>query len=167
MKLTIVMAITADGKIARNSMEFVDWTGKADKQYFVSITRKAGVMIMGSKTFDSIGKILPGRKSVVISTDASRTSDHPDLEFTDKSPKQILTDLETQEFKSATLIGGSIINTLFMEQGLVDEIHLTMVPLLFGTGLSLFNKALNAQMELIDVKTIEKNCLLLRYQVNR
>jgi len=165
MKLTLVMAVTADGKIARHSNEAIDWTGKADKKYFVSVTRKAGVMIMGSKTFDMIGKVLPGRKSIVITRDPARVSHHPDLEYTDKTPEQILTSLKARGYKAATLVGGAMINTLFMEKGLVDEIHLTVVSILFGTGLSLFNKEIDVQMELVDKQILEKDCLLLRYRV--
>lgn len=165
MKVTLVMAVTADGKIARNSMEFVNWTGKADKKYFVSITKKAGVMIMGSKTYDTIGKVLPERKTIVMTKDKTRVSDHVDLEFTDQPPQEILNDLQARGYKFATLIGGSIVNTLFMEQDLVEEVHLTMVPLLFGAGLSLFNKTLEIKMELLDIQTIEKDCLLLKYRV--
>ncbi len=33
MEVILLMAMTLDGKIARDSLELVDWTGKADKQY--------------------------------------------------------------------------------------------------------------------------------------
>lgn len=167
MKVILVMAMTADGIIARNSMELVDWSGKADKQYFVKVTKKAGAMIMGSKTFDTIGRALPGRKSIVMTRDKTRKSDNSDLVFTDQSPKQILDGLKSDGFSQAALIGGAIINSIFMEQGLVDEIHLTIVPLLFGKGLSLFNKSLDTKMELMDVSGLEKGSFLLKYKVIR
>ncbi|MBF0204054.1 MAG: dihydrofolate reductase, partial [Desulfamplus sp.] len=72
MKVILVMAMTLDGKIARHSMEPVDWTGKADKKKFVEITKKAGAVIMGSTTFDTIGKRLPNRKNIVMTRNASR-----------------------------------------------------------------------------------------------
>ncbi len=50
MEVILLMAMTLDGKIARTHSELVDWTGKKDKQYFVTVTRDAGVVIMGSKT---------------------------------------------------------------------------------------------------------------------
>lgn len=165
MKLILIMAVTADGRIARTSREVVDWTGKADKKYFVSVTRRAGVMIMGSTTFDMIGKVLPGRKSVVMTNNPDRVSDDPNLVYTDQTPEQILLDLEKQGYTSATVIGGSIVNSLFMAKGLVDEVHLTVVPLMFGSGLGLFNRDLDIKLELIDFKAIEKDCLLLRYKV--
>ena len=167
MKVILLMALTADGLIARGSMELVDWTGKADKKYFVHITRKAGVMIMGSKTFDTIGKVLPGRKNIVMTRDKTRISQDRDLIFTSQTPGQIVNDLKVQGFESIALIGGSVINTLFIKENLIDEIHVTIVPRLFGNGLSLFNESLDIRLELLDVMGIEKGHVLLRYAVKK
>ena len=165
MKVILLMAVTADGMIARDSMQLVDWTGNADKKYFVHITREAGVMIMGSKTFDTIGKVLPGRKNIVLTTDKKRISQDTDLIFTDQTPVQILEDLAAQGFTSVTLIGGAVINTLFMKDNLIDEIHLTVVPRFFGKGLSLFDKPLDICLELLDVRKINETHVLLKYRV--
>ncbi len=72
MKVILIMAMTLDGKIARHSLEPVDWTGKADKRKFVEITKQAGAVIMGSATFDTIGKVLKGRKNIVMTRNPSR-----------------------------------------------------------------------------------------------
>ncbi|MBU1193406.1 MAG: dihydrofolate reductase family protein [Proteobacteria bacterium] len=165
MDVILIMAMTADGKIARNSMELIDWTGKADKKYFVEKTKEIGVMIMGSKTFDTIAKILPGRKSIVMTRDKTRTSNHPDLVFTDKSAEEILMDLENQGFASAALIGGSMINSVFMEKQLIDYIHVTVVPRIFGKGLSLFDMSFDVTLDLEDTRIIEDGCIVLKYKV--
>jgi dihydrofolate reductase len=165
MKVILLMAVTADGMIARNSMQLIDWTGKADKQYFVDITRKAGAMIMGSKTFDTIGTVLPGRKNIVMTRDKKRKSQDKNLIFTDQTPGQILTDLASQGFDCATLIGGSMVNTVFMTENRIDEIHITIVPRVFGRGLALFNETLDTQLELLGVKEIGEGHVLLRYRV--
>lgn len=167
MKLILLMAVTADGMIARNSMELINWTGKADKKYFVHITRKAGVMIMGSKTFDTIGKVLPGRKNVVLTRDKTRESQDPDLIFTDQPPKEIIKELKSQAFKTATLIGGAMTNTLFIKESLIDEIHVTVVPKLFGKGMALFNEFLDISLALLDVTKIDDGCILLKYRVKK
>jgi len=167
MKVILVMAVTADGMIARNSMQLVDWTGKADKKYFIHITREAGAMIMGSKTFDTIGKILPGRKNIVMTRDKTRISQDRGLIFTDQSPGEIVKDLQAEGFESAALIGGSVVNTLFMKENLINEIHVTIVPRLFGKGLSLFNKSLDARLELLDVREIDNSHVLLKYLVKK
>ncbi len=165
MKVILLMAVTADGMIARSSKELINWTGKADKKYFVQITKQTGVMIMGSNTFDTIGKVLPGRKNIVMTRDKTRVSNHSDLVFTDKDPDKILKDIEDQGFTSVAIIGGAVINTLFMKKQLIDEIHVNIVPRMFGKGLNLFEQSLDAKLALLDVKTIEDNCVLLKYQV--
>jgi dihydrofolate reductase len=165
MKIILLMAMTADGMIAKNSMQPVDWTGKEDKQYFVRITREAGVMIMGSKTFDTIGRVLPGRKNIVMTRDKKRQSNDPDLMFTDQAPVQIVNDLALQGFTSVALIGGSVVNTLFIKERLIDEIHVTLVPRLFGKGLALFSESLDIELELLDVEKITKAHVLLKYKV--
>ena len=167
MKVILLMAVTADGMIARNSMQTIDWTGKADKKYFVHITKKAGVMIMGSKTFDMIGSVLPERKNIVMTRDKTRKSHDKDLIFTDNSPGLILKELYAQGFKSAVLIGGSIVNTLFLQENLIDEIHVTIVPRLFGQGLSLFGKSFDTKLELINIGELGNGHILLKYQVEK
>jgi len=167
MKVILLMAVTADGMIARNSMQKIDWTGKVDKKYFVCITREAGAMIMGSKTFDTIGKVLPGRKNIVMTKDKTRISRDRDLIFTSQIPGEIVSDLQVQGFESVALIGGSVMNTLFMKKNLIDEIHVTMVPRLFGKGLSLFNETLDIRLELMDIEKIDKSHVLLKYRVKK
>ncbi|MCP4023440.1 MAG: dihydrofolate reductase [Desulfobacteraceae bacterium] len=175
MKVVLLMAVTVDGKIGRNSLELVDWTGKDDKQKFIRITRDAGVMIMGSKTFDTIKKVLPGRKSIVMTRNKKRISNRvshrisndEDLVFTNAEPQNILKDLEAQGYKTVTLIGGAVINTIFAKNNLIDEIYLTLVPKLFGKGLSLFNESLDMDLELISMENLEKDHFLFHYRVKK
>lgn len=165
MEVILLMAMTLDGKIARGSMELVNWTGKADKHYFVRITREAGVVIMGSRTFDTIGKPLPGRKNIVMTRDKNRTSQMDNLIFTDQSPVEILQDLKVQGFEKAALIGGAVVNTLFAREKLITQVHLTLVPIMFGKGLSLFNEPLDLNLEFLESREIDKGHLLLTYQM--
>ncbi|MCK5162812.1 MAG: dihydrofolate reductase [Desulfobacula sp.] len=167
MKVILLMAVTADGMIARDSMQLVDWTGKGDKKYFVHITREAGAMIMGSKTFDTIGKVLSGRKNIVLTRDKTRTSTDMNLIFTSQTPGGIVKDLQARGLESAALIGGSVVNTLFLKENLIDEIHVTIVPRLFGKGLSLFNESLDIRLELMDIGKIDKGHVLLKYRVEK
>ena len=46
MKVILLMAMTLDGKIAKNDHHFPDWTGSADKKLFVEITKKAGEIFL-------------------------------------------------------------------------------------------------------------------------
>jgi dihydrofolate reductase len=167
MQVILLMASTVDGKIARDSNQFVDWTGKADKKYFVELTKKAGVMIMGSTTYDTIGKPLPGRLNIVMTRDKARQSDQDNLIFTDLPPARILEDLEKKGYTSAALIGGATVNALFARENLITQVHLTLVPRLFGSGLSLFAPPIDLDMGLTfeSCQDIGDGHLLLIYHV--
>ena len=165
MKVILVMAVTLDGKIGRHALQPVDWTGSDDKKNFVKITRKAGVIIMGSRTFDTIGKVLPGRLNIVMTRNSERRSLDENLIFTDKQPQELLENLKKNGHGEVALIGGSIINTLFARAGLIDEVYVTLVPRLFGQGLSLFEGELDLDLSLMDVDRISSDTLLLRYLV--
>ena len=165
MLISLMVAITVDGKIARASNHYPDWTGKADKQLYVDITRKAGVMIMGSTTFDIIGRVLPGRKTVVMTRNANRRSDRDDLVFTQAPPEQIINDLASQGYQEAILVGGAKINTVFAEKGLIDELILTISPHAFGTGLSIFSGTVDLKLALKKFWQLDEDTLCLRYRV--
>lgn len=161
------MALTIDGKSAKDSYDYPDWTGSEDKKMFKTVTLKSGVIIMGSKTYDTIGKPLPGRKNYVMTRDKNRKSTHQNLVYTQLKPARLLSHLEQQGYSEIILIGGATINTLFAVQGLIDEIYITYCPITFGTGLSLFSEAIDIRVELMDIQRLDKNSIFARYKVKK
>ena len=63
MYLSIIVAIAENGVIGRNNS--LPWTLPGDLIHFKEITMGKPI-IMGRKTFESIGKPLPGRNNIVI-----------------------------------------------------------------------------------------------------
>jgi dihydrofolate reductase len=165
MNVILLMAVTADGKIARHADHFPDWTGTADKRYFARRSKAAGVVIMGSRTYDTIGVPLPGRLNVVLTRNASRRSDREDLWYTDAPPGEIVARLSEKGFTEAVLAGGAMVNTLFARAGLIHQVILTVSPCLFGEGLSLFTEAVDMSLELRDVTHLDDACVKLSYGV--
>jgi len=165
MNVILLMAMTVDGKIGKSDDHFPDWTGKEDKKLFVEITKKSGVLIMGSKTFDTIGSPLPNRRNIVLTRNRSRESRWDNLIYTDLAPAALLEDLENQGYKEAVLAGGSQINSLFARENLIDEIVVTVCPLIFGTGLSLFSEAIDMDLSLEGFERMDGHSVCLRYRV--
>lgn len=64
--LSAVVAMTSDGVIGRDGG--MPWRLSSDLRRFKKLTM-GGVLIMGRKTFDSIGRPLPGRDTIVITRD--------------------------------------------------------------------------------------------------
>lgn len=165
MKLILLMAITLDGKTGKDSEHFVDWTEREDKKFFVQITKKAGVIIMGSKTFDTIGGPLPERKNIILTRNRQRKSQWDNLVFTDKTPSDLLKWLEREGFSEAVLAGGPTVNTLFARERLIDEIIVTISPLVFGYGTSLFSEEIAMELKLKDVQRRGKDLVAITYSV--
>jgi dihydrofolate reductase len=165
IKTVLLMAQTLDGKIAKHADHFPDWTGRADKQLFVRETRRAGAIIMGSKTFDTIGKPLPGRRNIVMTRNPERISRWDHLVYTSQPPSAILKDLEREGFERVILAGGARINTLFAEAGLIDEILVTITPLIFGQGIAMFEEGVVADLSLLRVIQIDPERVCLHYRL--
>ena len=165
MKLILMMAITVDGKIGKTSEHFPDWTGREDKKLFAAISRKAGAVIMGAKTFDTFGAPLPGRKNIILTRDEERKSDWDNVVFTNKSPRKVVEELEREGFSEAVLGGGAVVNSLFAQEQLIDEIIVTISPKIFGRGVSLFSSAASMDLKLEEVERVGQDLVYLRYQV--
>ncbi|MEZ4526686.1 MAG: dihydrofolate reductase family protein [Desulfobacterales bacterium] len=163
MKVTVLMAITLDGKIGRSPDHFPDWTGKEDKKLFKELSLKAGAVIMGSKTYDTIGMPLPNRKNIILTRDRNRKSDRENLVFTSDPPRVILENLEKEGFSQVILAGGALVNSLFAEEKLIDEIIVTISPKIFGYGLSLFTQEIAMELELKEVQRLGKELACLTY----
>ena len=162
--VTMMMAMTVDGKIAKDSAQFANWTSREDKKLFVEISKAHGVIMMGENTFKTFPTPLKDRLNVVF----SRAINPPITEgvkWVNGEPEKVLEELETMGYKSALLGGGSFLNSLFLEHKLITEIILTVEPKIFGAGLSLFNRDLDADLKLLEIKNLNENTLMLRYQV--
>lgn len=164
MKIFIIVAITVDGYIARHTDQLADWTSKEDKQFFIKMTKQAGVMVMGSTTFATMGKALPGRRTIVYTPDPNSISAE-NIETTDEEPAELVKRLESDGVKELAICGGSTIYTMFLNSGVVDEIYLTVEPVFFGTGIKLFNQSVEKSLELIESKQINPDSVMLHYLV--
>lgn len=63
MKVSLIVAMADDGVIGINNQ--LPWHLPADLKYFKAVTMGKPI-IMGRKTFESIGRPLPGRQNIVI-----------------------------------------------------------------------------------------------------
>lgn len=167
LKLILLMALTVDGRSGLNADHFPDWTGSADKRMFKSLSQQAGVIIMGSRTYDTIGKPLPGRLNIVMTRNRERVSANEALRYTAQAPAEIIQMLAEQGYQKAILAGGATINDLFIKADLVDEIIVTFAPLTFGQGLGLYNTSKTLRLSLLDHKALDTNTLMAHYRVEK
>ncbi|HUY69404.1 MAG TPA: dihydrofolate reductase family protein [Candidatus Tyrphobacter sp.] len=161
MEIFIIAVLSADGFLAENKGQAADWSSSEDKKFFARITKEAGVVVMGSATFKTLGRPLKDRLNVVY----SRTQSFEGVETTQLKPDELLADLEKRGYTKAAIIGGPSIYTLFMEAGLVQKLYLTIEPVSFGQGLTLFTKPIKSRLRLVSVQELNENSVVLEYQV--
>jgi dihydrofolate reductase len=70
--LTLIVARARNGVIGRNNQ--LPWRLPEDLAFFKRTTMGAPI-VMGRKTHESIGRVLPGRRNIVVSRDAARRYD--------------------------------------------------------------------------------------------
>ncbi len=163
IKCFIIAAMTTDGYIAKDEHHAALWTSKADKKRFIELTKRAGVVVMGSTTYKTLTRPLSERLNIVY----SRNKIFEGTEATQDEPRELLRKLEERGFKEVAICGGSHIYTMFMKAGVVDTLYLTVEPIIFGKGIKLFNEEMLYHLKFKDAKASETGgSLLLEYGVD-
>lgn len=144
MNLSLIAAMSENRVIGRGGK--LPWCLPADLKRFKSLTI-GHAMIMGRRTFESIGRPLPGRRSIILSRSEkyrpSGTSVVPSLQ-----DALALVDSEVEIF----IIGGAQIYQLAMP--LADRIYLTIVHAVLD-GDAFFPSVDLEQWRLIDWQRYE------------
>jgi len=161
-----IAAITVDGKIARGNHELVRWTSKEDKAFFRSETARIGVMILGNSTYETFPAPLPDRLHIVMTRSLEgKKPIKGHVEFTNKSPKDILEELGDRGFKEVVIAGGSRVYTQFVQDKLLDELWLTIEPQAFGEGVGVFSASVACMLHLKKESLLNPDSVLLQYEV--
>jgi dihydrofolate reductase len=162
-----IAAVTIDGKIALHSKHFTNWTSKEDKVFLHEILDTCDLVLVGRNTYEIARKPLSKRNCIVLTTKIDKIKQvNERLLFC--NPKRV--DLEKlvreRAYKKIAVLGGSQAYTYCLEKKLLDEIFLTIEPLVFGLGLNLFqtNRFRLKKFKLRSVKRLNpQGSLLLHY----
>ncbi len=121
--LAIVVAVAENGVIGRDNR--LIWRLKSDLRRFRELTW-GKPMIMGRKTFESIGKALPGRKTVVVTRDPGFSAEGVEVAhgFAEAVARamRLAGEMGAQEI---AVVGGAEIYALALPHA--SRLHLTLV----------------------------------------
>jgi len=169
VKVLIIAAVSADGLMgAYDGQSSMDWRSAEDGKSFGVLTREAGVMVMGSATFKTfrVKRAPPGRRLIVYTHDSS-SIEGENVETTSEDPKILVARLESEGHAALAVCGGAAIHSLFLAAGLVDEVYLTVEPVLFGQGIPFARESTNTRLKLLDATNLNPDTLLLHYAVEK
>lgn len=165
MKVIAVFASTLNGKISLSEDDKTEWTSREDKRYFKSLTSRVGIVIMGRKTHEAIGRALPDRLNIVLTRNPDSYRPSENLIFTSSTPKELLEDLERKGHDEVCLIGGAKTFDHFADLGLVNELHITFEPII-RTGIAGLGETMKRDLDL-SLKEFRKlgEAILTVYEV--
>ena len=106
MKITIVAAIASNNVIGKKNS--LPWDIPEDLKRFKQLT-SGHAILMGRKTFDSIGRPLPNRTNIVMTKDTNYQKEGIEIVFNEIEALNLIKDLNQEVF----IIGGSKIYELF------------------------------------------------------
>ncbi len=147
-KCSVFVATSLDGFIARPDGN-IDWLEPAaggpedgDFGYQVFLD-SVDALIMGRKTFEKVLSFPEwpyGKKQIIVLSGSLRDipAAVPDtVRLLNLAPQQIIDQLAREGLSSFYVDGGVTIQR-FLAAGLIDEMTITVIPVLLGTGIPLF-----------------------------
>lgn len=86
--------------------------------------------------------------------------------FVSENHTSFLRGLKTQKGKDIWLIGGGLVNTMLLNENLIDEIKVFIIPIVLSDGIELFEGIpKETKLTLIETKTYSGGVVELRYKV--
>ncbi len=160
------LACSLDGYIARLDHS-VDWLLDDQdyglKEFYASVD----TALIGRKTHDFMVKhgqpAMPGIANYVFSRNPAPPQ-YESVQWVSGEPEALVKRLKEQPGKSIWLVGGSDLARSFFEARLVDEVSLTIMPVLLGNGIPLFSPvSVETKLQLIEEKRYSSGVVHLRF----
>ena len=171
-KLILYIAASLDGFIAKpgDDLSFLDAVQKEGEDYgYAAFTSQVDTVIMGRKTFDWVFNAIndvphPEKETFII----TRTAREPmgNTQFYTGDVAELVQGLKTRPGGVIYCDGGAQLANTLLKAGLMDEIIVSVIPVLLGGGVRLFEEGLAEQrLELVDSKAYETGLVQLHYRV--
>ncbi len=174
-RVTLHMVSSLDGFIARkdNSVSWLDTSGRIyepgvsiSEEEAAAFVKTIDCYVLGSRTYEHALELgWPyGDTPTVVVTGRKLPSTRKSVEFYSGDLKTLLDERLAARYRNIWLVGGAMLSQRFLELGLIDEIMLTIAPVLLGDGLRLFGGSLTEeQWDLKNVVAYKNGFVELSY----
>jgi len=171
----IMMAMSLDGFVARKD-HGLDWLTKqqtsGEDHGFDAFQESVDVIVMGSGSFRTLlgfGEWAYTKPVVVLSRSMSE-QDIPErlagkVEVSKLSPEGVMREFAVRGHERTYVDGGAVIQSFF-RAGLIGEMKVTIVPILLGEGIRIFDTAVrDIDLQLLSAKPFPSGLVDLTYKV--
>lgn len=178
-KASVFIATSLDGYIARPDGN-IDWLNEANGLVpegedcgYAAFMATIDALVMGRNSFDkvlSFGMWPYGDTPVYVlsSRPLDRPAHVPDTVYQlSGSPADLMQQFAQKGLKHLYIDGGATIQQ-FLSAGLLDEIILTLIPVVLGSGISLFGDVpADVHLACLDAKQYDFGFVQLKYAVRK
>jgi dihydrofolate reductase len=167
------MVSSLDGFIAKpdNSVAWMETTSVYEAGVSISAEEIAAFLkgidcyVMGSRTYEHALELgWPyGDTPVIVVSSREWPGAKKSVEFYSGDLKTLVDEKLAPRYRNIWLVGGAMLCQRFLELGLVDEIRLTIAPVLLGEGLRLFGPMTEERWNLKNVVAYKNGFVELTY----
>ena len=169
-KVILYIAMSLDGFIAKpdGDIGFLDQVELEGEDYgYSEFINTVDTVILGRKTYDkilSMGVEFPyGDRQVFVITRNPRPDSGKTIFFSGNLADLVLS-LKSQFGKNIYCDGGGETISQLLQENLIDEMTISVIPVLLGDGIRLFGQGFPEQkLQLVSSKSFEKGLVQLNY----
>jgi dihydrofolate reductase len=155
MHTVLHLATSTDGFIARPDGDS-SWVSPVDEKLFVERVQKAGCVVIGKRTFEQYyGTMypIPNALNLVLTSDTHVAEIKGSIVA--HSPAEAVAFAEKKGYQRMLIAGGAKTAWAFLEEGLVNEIFLSVHPIKLREGMKPFDDlSKNSKYKLVETKSL-------------
>jgi len=167
IKYTAYVAVSIDGRIAKNSQSGTDWTSKEDWNFFQKSLKKFDAVVVGHNTYNVSKHRLKKRHTIVLTSKATKLKSFGSVIFFNPEKSNLKNFLKSKNYKKVAILGGGKVYDFCLRNKMLDELFVTIEPYVFTAGVPMFSGAKFKKYKFIlqAVKKLNKNgTILLHYK---
>jgi dihydrofolate reductase len=168
------MAASLDGYIASNSGD-LSWLNDAMRRGedygFAETMKRTGAFVIGARTYEGMLEqgMAGGKDTVatwVVTHRTLKTGTRTKLYSGDLA--ELVSTIKAETDKDVCVFGGGNLVTQFLDLGLIDEIGISIIPVVLGEGVRFFGSTAGwKRLELAECKQFPSGIVLLNYRVKQ
>jgi dihydrofolate reductase len=170
----VFVGASLDGFIAGPNDE-LDWLGGSEGEApdsFGPFFAQIGAVLMGRRSYDVIsgftGPWQYGDTPMLIATHRPLTTERASVRAVQGSITELVAQARQTAGERDVYVDGGVLIRSALDAGLVDEITVTVVPMVLGRGIALFAGAAQRHpLQLIGHRTVGGAAVELRYRTRR
>ena len=163
MKLILIMVMSLNGIVAFDeNTDIRKYSSDEDHSFFLQRASQCDAAVMGRFSYNSE---IPCKRKYLLSHHIKQEEIEDNSIIISGSADEVYKKLKIDGNHEVALLGGPRTNSAFLSAGLVDEIYLTIEPVILGEGLTFSVGELNSVWNMTNsIRLNDRGTIVLHYQ---